>query len=506
MAATRTRLSDDIGEPRVPVSAAGCHGSRNRVITILVTFAQIWVAAVPAGPLAARNHREILLSYGTVLERPPGMALTVFGLLIVLGVVFKVMTGDERTATAQRVLTFVKELKHEARRRPDEDVFYDALKQQSAWAIVTPVLVGLNIVIFVFMLFGSGTLSDSKTIVDWGGSIGPRTTNGEWWRVVTSMFVHAGLFQLLVTAGALLQVGLLIERLVGRAAFSAAYFTAGIFAGLVNLSAHRAAVGFGASGAVFGIYGLLIAFSIWSRFHPSGLTIPTTAAKRLVPVTALFLLYSMVTGSLSGAAELTGLAAGFICGLVATMGTTDPRPSTRRLAGVVAGALVITVVAAIPLHGIADVRPELDRMVELENQSTKAFQAADVKFKKRQMTADALAALIDRTILPELKASQDRLQAIRKVPTEHGPILTDAKEYLRLRSESWRLRADGLRKIELRALQTKREQEPIADASWRRSAEAQHRANLATIGNAEGKTHAALLVLDRIKTAKSALP
>ena len=433
------------------------------------------------------------------------MALTVFGLLIVIGVVFKVMTGDEREHTARNVLEFMKELKHAARRRPEETLFHAALKERSSWAVLTAALVVLNAAIFLFMLFGAGTLGDPKTLVDWGASIGPRTTNGEWWRVGTSMFVHAGVFQLLVTAGALLQVGWLVERLVGRATFAAAYFTAGVFAALVNLSAQRATVGFGASGAVFGVYGLLLVFLIWSRFHPSPLTMPAPTVKRLVPVTALFILYSLVTDSLSGAAELTGLAAGVIWGLVSLIGTSDRGPSVRRVAGVIATCLVIAAVSGIPLRGIADVRPELERIVAFEDQSAGTYEAADGKFKKRLMTADVLATLIDQSIIPGLEASQARLQAIRKVPREHAPMLADATEYLRLRSESWRLLAEGLRHIELRTLQASRETEPVADASWRRRAEAQHRANLAMMGNADGKARAALVVLERIRTARLVL-
>ena len=122
--------------------------------------------AVTAGSDPAQNRREILGSSGTLLERLPGMALTVFGLLIVIGVVFKVMTGDEREHTARNVLEFMKELKHAARRRPEETLFHAALKERSSWAVLTAALVVLNAAIFLFMLFGSGTPGDPKTLVD----------------------------------------------------------------------------------------------------------------------------------------------------------------------------------------------------------------------------------------------------------------------------------------------------------------------------------------------------
>jgi len=440
------------------------------------------------------------------LEQSPAMALTLLALLIVAGIVLKGMTADERAKAASRAVEFAKDVKYALRTRPEETVFHDTLKERCPWAVATLALVTLNAVVFLFMLFGAGSLSDPKTLIGWGASIGPRTTNGEWWRLVSSMFVHAGLFQVLVTLAALLQVGSVVERLVGRETVTAAYFTSGVFAGLVNLSAHQAAVGFGASGAVFGIYGLFLAFIIWSRFHASSLTMPRPAVKKLVPAAVLFLIYSVSTDSLSGAAELTGLATGFIGGLIVMAGAMDPRPAGKRIGGVVGAAVVIVLASAFSLRGIADVWPELERIVASEDSAAAAYKDANNLFNKRRITADALAEMIDQTIIPELEASQERLKAIRKVPVEHQSLLDDANKYLGLRSESWRSRAEGLRKIELRALMASNQKQQVEVAVWRRRAEAQHRANLSLIGNAEGKAKAALDVLERIRTRLRGAP
>ena len=77
----------------------------------------------------------------------------------------------------------------------------------------------------------------TETLVGWGGNVGVRTTNGEWWRLATAMFVHSGMFHLLVNTAALVQLGLILERLVGRLTFAAVYVAAGIFAGLASLAA-----------------------------------------------------------------------------------------------------------------------------------------------------------------------------------------------------------------------------------------------------------------------------
>ena len=113
------------------------------------------------------------------------------------------------------------------------------------------------------MLFGAGAIGDPDTLVGMGASLGTRTTNGEWWRLVTSAFVHTGTFQFIVNIAVLAQLGAVLERLAGRLAFAAVYLSAGVFTGLVSLSSHPVGVTVGASGAIFGLYGLLIATLIW---------------------------------------------------------------------------------------------------------------------------------------------------------------------------------------------------------------------------------------------------
>ena len=96
-----------------------------------------------------------------------------------------------------------------------------------------PVLLALNVLVFLAMGWGG---DDAETLVSWGANFGPRTTNGEWWRLVASMFVHTGTLQLLVNGAALVQLGLILERLVGHVTFAAVYLAAGLLASIVSLS------------------------------------------------------------------------------------------------------------------------------------------------------------------------------------------------------------------------------------------------------------------------------
>src|SRR5205085_9546267 len=146
---------------------------------------------------------------------------------------------------------------------------------------------------------------------------------------------------------------------------------------------------------------------------------------------------------------LVGCAVGFACGLGLAIGVRDRKPPIYRVAATVAATLVIAVASAVPLRGVADVRPELERVVALEDRTARAYQSSLERLRKDRMTAAALAQQIDTTIVPELRAARARLAAIDGVPREHKPLVEAAEEYFRLRNESWRLRAEGLRRTSM---------------------------------------------------------
>jgi hypothetical protein len=139
---------------------------------------------------------------------------------------------------------------------------------------------------------------------------------------------------------------------------------------------------------------------------------------------------------------MTGVAGGAALATAVSYG----KPSARRVGGTLAAAVLIAVACAVPLHGIPDIRPELARVVANEDRTAAAYQTAVERFKSGRTTAEALAQLIRRNIMPELQATRTRLNALERVPDVHQPLVTSAQEYLRLRDESWRMRAEGLDK------------------------------------------------------------
>ena len=152
---------------------------------------------------------------------------------------------------------YVRNMPQPRRRRP-----------QWASAPATYVLGGINCAVFVLMCLNgaSVTAPSPEKLLRWGADYGPFVlVLSQWWRLVTAMFVHIGILHLATNMWCLWNLGLLGEPLVGAWGLFAAYLLTGIGGNLLSVALHpglpgtsEGIVGAGASGAVFGLAGLLI--------------------------------------------------------------------------------------------------------------------------------------------------------------------------------------------------------------------------------------------------------
>jgi rhomboid protease GluP len=379
--------------------------------------------------------------------------ITFLPLLIVAGLGYYLMTQTERERLARSAWASGLRLLDAAKRRsPASAPLRDALRARTRRPLVTPALLVVNAAVFVLMIVGPGALDDPDTLVGWGANVASRTTNGEWWRLVTMMFVHSGPLHLLATVAGLLPLGLMLERLVGSLAFATVFIAAGILAALVSLTTSAVAVSVGGSGAIFGIYGLLSASVIWGAIANPNVPIPVTTVNRVVTPAVAFVLYNLANESVGIPGEVAGFATGFLGGLVLARGVIQYRPPVRRSAVVSVAAVVLALVAAVPLRGTGDVRSDIERVVALEGDTAGVYDAAVNRFKQGRATAGSLARLIEGTIVPELQTARAQLKAVERVPKEQQPLMAAAAEYLALREKAWRMRADALHEASMPAL------------------------------------------------------
>jgi len=378
---------------------------------------------------------------------------TIVALVIVAGVAYHVLTPKERERLGSRARACMLRVLDAARRRsPASAPFRDALRARTRRPLMTPALVVVNVAVFVLMLCAPGALDDPDTLIGWGANFAPRTTNGEWWRLVTMMFVHSGPLHLLATLAGLVPLCLVLERLVGSVAFGAVFLAAGILAGVVSLSTSAVDVSVGASGAIFGVSGLLTASVLWGAIANPHVRIPVTTVNRVVAPAVAFVLYNLANDSIGIAGEVAGFATGFIGGLVLARGVIQYKPPVRRSAVATVSALVLALGWAVPLRGTGDVRGDIERVVAFEARTGGAYDAAVDRFRRGQVTAESLARLIDNTILPELQVARAHLDGVTRVPKEQQPLVAAAAEYFALRDKAWRMRAAALHRGSMPAL------------------------------------------------------
>ena len=364
----------------------------------------------------------------------------VFALLVLSGAALYFMNPAERLRLVQTITGAIRRALYAATHVPEGDAFDEFLRGRTRWAIATPVLLTVTVLV---------AIGYPRAMDDWG-NVATRTTNGEWWRMIAATFVHAGLLHTLITVVAVMGIGGILERAVGRVAFAVVYLSAGLVAGLVSLwTASPMTVTFGSSGAVFGMYGLLMAVMVYAVLAPPPFPFPWMLAKRVAATAVPFLLYNLATEHLSTTSEMAGFGTGFAAGLIAARGVTREKPRVYRAAAVMAMATVAAVCVVMPLEGLIDVRPEIEKVVAVEERTAGTYDAAAAKFRIGRLPAKALVQVIDTTIIPDLQSVQARLKELRGVPREHAPLVAAAQEYVQLREQSWRARAEGLRKSKM---------------------------------------------------------
>jgi len=171
--------------------------------------------------------------------------------------------------------------------------FFTGLRARTRLAPVTPAFVLVNVGMFV-IVFVASVVQGHNALIEWGASIGPRTTNGEWWRLVTSLFVHAGPLHLLACLVGFFPLAFVMERLFGSVALAVVYVASGVFAGLSAISAYPLDVSVGAAGAICGLYGLAAATWMWRLLQRPRVTVPWGVLKWIGCTGLIFLGYIVV--------------------------------------------------------------------------------------------------------------------------------------------------------------------------------------------------------------------
>lgn len=175
----------------------------------------------------------------------------------------------------------------------------------NAYPIVST-LITINLAVYIMTLIPK--LGDE--IFYFGMSVNGLIVQGEWWRIITSMFLHGGLMHILFNMFSLFLFGPELEKIAGKPRFLVVYLLSGIGGSLATLATQNALyASVGASGALFGIFGAFGALLF--RYRNS---LPQLR-QIILPIIVISVVMTFLQSNVNAASHIGGLATGFVIGL-----------------------------------------------------------------------------------------------------------------------------------------------------------------------------------------------
>jgi rhomboid protease GluP len=312
---------------------------------------------------------------------------------------------------------------------------------------MTWALLAINVVVWIAMV-ATGVKPVSPTTVDlarWGADYAPYTTNGQWWRTLSSMFLHFGIIHLAMNMLVLASIGPFMERLLGNVGFLVLYIFAGLTGSLLSLAHSQSVVSAGASGAIFGLYGALLGFLVRSRG-----TLPKDILQQLLRMAGAFVVYNLLYGlgatGIDQAGHVGGLVGGFAGGLVlghpleaSAFAGRARRSAILVVLGAAVFALAVTTMPRrVDIEAVGTVEEKLLAQIKDLFERAKAGKVSDPQF----------VSALDNDVLPAWNRELARVRGLTRLNAHEQKIQGRLIEYMQARAEGWQMLADGIRKAD----------------------------------------------------------
>lgn len=313
--------------------------------------------------------------------------------------------------------------------------FRDDLMSATPHAFVTTGLIVACSAVYGLMVVNgvSPMTPTSDDLLRWGANDGMRVVlQHEYWRLPASVFLHGGLLHLAVNMWCLRNIGPLVERFYGNLGYACLYLAAGIGGAVASAATPPARVSVGASGAIFGILGALLAFLLLRRraVPPSVLAPLRSSALSFVVFNTLF---GAVVPAIDQAAHMGGLATGFVVGLI-----LSPRWPRRESARGIVRTALLSLLAALILAGasvaILNHRTGTFTTIDKVRDFGRQFQPAYERFIELAKANVEIAKLLDQGDDPDARAelasllntatarSRENLADIDQIETLEPPL------------------------------------------------------------------------------------
>lgn len=202
--------------------------------------------------------------------------------------------------------------------------------------IITYILIFINIVMFVLMyMLGNGS-ENTNTLIDFGANYILLTKAGEYYRLITSGFLHIGVIHLLLNMYSLYIVGMQVEYFYGKVKYIIIYLFSLIMGSLFTVALSSVnTVSAGASGAIFGLLGSILYFGVKYRGY-----IGNSLVNQIVPVVVLNLIIGFTTPGIGNAAHIGGLVGGYLISMAVGIGIDKKEQQSSKINGIIISTIL----------------------------------------------------------------------------------------------------------------------------------------------------------------------
>lgn len=217
-------------------------------------------------------------------------------------------------------------IKNTAKAKRAEELF----TPKKPW--ITYLIMGICIITFLLMyVFGNGS-EDNLTLLKFGANLDVLTKRGEYYRILTCIFLHIGIVHLLLNMYSLYIIGPQVESFYGKIKYLFIYLYSGICGSILSLAFSNNVISAGASGAIFGLLGSLLYFGYHYRVY-----LGNVIKSQIIPVILVNLFIGFITPGIDNFAHIGGLIGGVIASMIC--GVKDKPNKIDRINGMILGII-----------------------------------------------------------------------------------------------------------------------------------------------------------------------
>ena len=323
---------------------------------------------------------------------------------------------------------------------------------------MTRLLIALNVLVFVVMLFGGAGFWHSPNTVQltWGANFAPATADGQWWRLVSAIFLHFGALHLGMNMLALWDGGKLVERMFGALRFLVIYLISGVGGNLLSLVIQgNDAVSGGASGAIFGIYGALLVYVWFARRQMQAQEFRWLFWGALL-FSALTIAMGYIIPGIDNSAHIGGFFTGIVMATLFLPSSIQPSRAltvTQSVAAVAWMAALFVLLTHLPTPKYrwqeeVAIQKQVQKLNQVDQKAQQKWQQIMLEGREGSVSFDEMASQIDAQVATPYEESFEKLSALPEDPKlPSAALLEQAKAYALKRSEASKAAADQLRNM-----------------------------------------------------------